>query len=461
MATMRMMNIKENRQHLYNSIAYILKPEKTECGLWIGGNAGVDKYEIYRTMIETKKEWGKPDGRQGYHYTINFPKGEVNEALAYKIIKQFCEEYLGDEYDYAFAIHNDRPHMHGHIVFNSVSRTTGYKYRYKKGDWEKSIQPITDRICKENGVKELVFDKENRINSKTPYLAKRNGKTEWMNIIRADIDNAIKRAADYQDFFSVMEQQMGYGIRWGYSYADKREYVTFHVPGGKNGRRDKSLGAGYKWEDIQQRILNRDFKDAKFLEPKVTSLKMSNLSYKKSRYQVRKIKRLHHAAHYHHLSNPFAIDQKQVREDMAEINKLRDDCRYLIKNEVHSVEQVQKRLQSVTEMEGYVKAEKNTALQSTMTDEAREYLKLEKRLRKIPADDDSFEEILNRMEELEDTVISILQSGQGVRELDQKLMQIRKEKRILMHCLKGTDPQLIIQPNVRKKVDEVIWKKKK
>lgn len=36
--------------------------------------------------------------------------------------------------------------MHCHIVFNSVGRYDGAKYRYVNGDWEKNIQPVTDEI---------------------------------------------------------------------------------------------------------------------------------------------------------------------------------------------------------------------------------------------------------------------------------------------------------------------------
>lgn len=46
------------------------------------------------------------------------------------------------------ALHNDRDHMHAHITFDSVSKNDGRKFHSPKGDWEKRIQPITDRICK-------------------------------------------------------------------------------------------------------------------------------------------------------------------------------------------------------------------------------------------------------------------------------------------------------------------------
>ena len=145
-------------RHLNNSIQYIMNPKKTEDGKLIGGNAGMTPKEVYQTMMDTKSDWEKLDGRQGYHYVISFKPGEASEETAYQVIKEFCEEYLGDDFDYVFSIHNDQKHMHGHIVFNSVNRMSGYKYRYENGDWGKFIQPITDRICERHGLPPLEFD---------------------------------------------------------------------------------------------------------------------------------------------------------------------------------------------------------------------------------------------------------------------------------------------------------------
>lgn len=72
MAVTVLKNIKQAKRgnpasHLKNSIEYILNPAKTEDGLWVGSNCGSTPAEIYNAMIETKREFGKEWGRQGYH----------------------------------------------------------------------------------------------------------------------------------------------------------------------------------------------------------------------------------------------------------------------------------------------------------------------------------------------------------------------------------------------------------
>lgn len=45
-------------------------------------------------------------------------------------------------------------------MFNSVSFRDGKKYHYKKGDWERYIQPITNRLCEEYGLSTIELEEE-------------------------------------------------------------------------------------------------------------------------------------------------------------------------------------------------------------------------------------------------------------------------------------------------------------
>lgn len=108
-----------NHGKLLKQIHYIMNPEKTESGLWTGSNCGNNEKEIYQTMIDTKSQFEKEWGRQGYHIVISFPPDEdVDEKTVYEFGKQFCQEYLKDNYEYCFAVHNDHEHLHCHIIFN-------------------------------------------------------------------------------------------------------------------------------------------------------------------------------------------------------------------------------------------------------------------------------------------------------------------------------------------------------
>ena len=170
LAVTKLMHMKEApavpHRHLANAVKYILDEKNNEAktcdGLYVGGNSGYDSADILKTFLDTKELFGKVHGRQGYHFVISFAPGETNADEAYQMTKEFAKKYLGENYDYVFAIHTDKKHIHSHLIFNSVSRTDGYKYRYENGDWERYIQPVTDEICMEHGLKPLKFEENKK-----------------------------------------------------------------------------------------------------------------------------------------------------------------------------------------------------------------------------------------------------------------------------------------------------------
>ena len=128
-----------------------MNPEKTQGGRLVGAiNCQADM--AFEQMMDTKKQFGKTDKRQGYHIILSFKEDEVEPDRAFEITQKFVAEYLGDAYEAVFVVHDNTDHVHSHIIFNSVSFVDGKKYRYEKGDWAKYIQPITNKLCQEYGL---------------------------------------------------------------------------------------------------------------------------------------------------------------------------------------------------------------------------------------------------------------------------------------------------------------------
>ena len=360
MAVTVLKNIKEARNrspsaHLKNAIRYIMNPEKTENRLWVGGNVGSEPEEIYRAMMDTKKDYGKQYGRQGYHFVISFAPGEADTETTYLVGKEFCRRYLGDNYDYVFAVHNDQHHSHCHIVFNSVNRMDGRKYRYINGDWEALIQPITDEICIKRGLPPLVFDRTAK-KGKTyaEQMAEKEGRMTGKELIRMDIDHAVACSESFEEFLQAM-RQMGYRIREGHSDAKGCDYLTYYAPGLDKGRRDYNLGRGYTREDIQKRIRG----EMLFVPQRIrlpTKPELQNL-WQKNRYSsIRRpyVIRVMYAV-FHHSLNPFEVDQKQVRKDLLEIDKLQEECSYLMDHSIGDLNQAEARMEELKEKERLLK----------------------------------------------------------------------------------------------------------
>lgn len=445
MGITKLMHMKEcanvPHTHLRNAIDYVLNQEKTKNGELVGGNSGLACGEILYHFLETKKEYGKLSGRQGYHYVISFAKGETDEQTAYAIVQAFCEQYLGDAYDYVFAIHNDKQHMHGHIIFNSVSRTTGYKYHYKKGDWEKDIQPVTDRLCRQHGLKPLCFEEERVGVSYAAWASKQENGFHWKDIVRADIDFAVRKSDSYEAFKDTLIR-MGYVLgREGVSKG--RSYLSLRASGMKRAWRTTNLGEGYDLKSIRERI--RFKKGADTYEELTEKMKVKAGALLQSAVLkgTRTYHRMYQAVNYYQLPNPYAVPAYRVRKDMQQLEKLLNECRYLKINHFVTIGQLTKRMQTVEEKLAVLCQERKTlyGIQHHLNAEQREaqiqYVLLQKQFQEaVESYNDRFEELeeqMQRYEQLYPKELLVLQSR--MERCQAEISALRKEKRMLQHLM--------------------------
>lgn len=445
-------------KYLYNSINYILNPGKTEGGLYVGGNSGSEADEVYQTMIDTKKEWNKLDKRQGYHFVISFAPGEASAEQAYDVLKDFCEEYLGDDYDYVFSIHTDQEHMHGHIVFNSVSRTDGYKYRYEKGDWEKKIQPVTDKVCEKYGLPKLKYEEDKRKGkSYAEHFAEKNGKPTLKKIIQADIDYVIARSDSYKEFAEQMKI-LGYRMRFG-------KKVTYYVPGYERGaRREDKLDAGYSTEEIKERIADKNIRHERtqVVSPKLLAAYDRGIRQvmpqKLTSYQSRRIEIFFRTGHFWDRKNPYAVNDADVRKSILHIEQMYEECVYILKNNIKSGDELSKRQKELERREEQIKGIRRTTYLMKEDETVRRYEELQSRLRKIPEQDDTFEELQEQMEKLEQELPAGFDELQKERRmLGEELSVIRNEKKILKRIQKSEEERKSQKKTVSQKTGGLFY----
>ena len=132
MAITKILNIKETKgrnpaTHLEIALNYIQNPDKTEKCVLVGSvNCLPDT--AFQQMVETKELYQKTGKRQGYHVIISFsPEENVTAEQAMYVLEHFAKDVLGDNYEAVYAVHTDRNHMHGHLIWNSVS-TVSYTH---------------------------------------------------------------------------------------------------------------------------------------------------------------------------------------------------------------------------------------------------------------------------------------------------------------------------------------------
>lgn len=237
-------------KHLANGLKYIMAPEKTEGGRYVSGNNCIPENALEQ-MLETKRHFGKMDKRQGYHLIISFGEEELTEITAFETVGEFVKEYLSSDYEAVYAIHNDTDHIHGHIVFNSVRCTDGYKYDYPKGEWENRIQPLVNRLCEERGLSVLDMEEVKEKRRQRQESVSESGTSEkklsGRNLrIKRDVDQAVKDADTYEEFLELLKC-MGYEL-------SGRRHLAVRETGAKRCRRLDSLGEEYTEEMLRLRI---------------------------------------------------------------------------------------------------------------------------------------------------------------------------------------------------------------
>ena len=115
---------------LQDALDYAANRDKTEQSCFESSYACTLE-TAFADMRQTKEQWHKPGGVQGYHLVQSFAAGEVTPELAHQIAKELADRVLGGQYEYVIGTHLNTGHIHSHIVWNSVSRIDGKKYHSK------------------------------------------------------------------------------------------------------------------------------------------------------------------------------------------------------------------------------------------------------------------------------------------------------------------------------------------
>ena len=212
MAITKILNIKESEgrnpaSHLKNALEYIQNPDKTEECVLVGGiNCLPDT--AFEQMEETKNIFHKTGKRQGYHVIISFsPEEKVTAEHAMYVLEHFAKDVLSDDYEAVYAVHTDREHMHGHLIWNSVSITTGKKYNSPKSNWKNHLQPITNKYCDELGL--AIMPAEYSRNPKNISRNKWEKEMSMKEIILRDAKMCAYAAGNVENFKYLMKR-LGY-----------------------------------------------------------------------------------------------------------------------------------------------------------------------------------------------------------------------------------------------------------
>ena len=239
--------VNEEKTYLETAVDYALDRGKTERVCFETAiNCGRDT--AYQDMMQTARRWGKQNRvRKGYHVIQSFRPGEVTPEQAHTIGVELAQRLLGGRYEVVVATHLDRSHLHNHVVFSAVSFVDGKMYRDTFRDYYEGIRGVSDALCREHGLS--IIEPSEAAVPQGQYQAQRHGRTTLRDVVRRDVDEAIRRSYSYADFFREM-RRMGYQVKSGANV----KHTAVRPPDGQRFIRLDSLGDGYNEAAIRGRV---------------------------------------------------------------------------------------------------------------------------------------------------------------------------------------------------------------
>lgn len=326
MAITKILNIMESEgrnpaSHLKNALEYIQNPDKTEECVLVGGiNCLPDT--AFEQKEETKNIFHKTGKRQGYHVIISFsPEEKVTAEQAMYVLEHFAKDVLSDDYEAVYAVHTDREHMHGHLIWNSVSMTTGKKYNSPKSNWKNHLQPITNKYCDELGLS--IMPAEYSKNPKNIRRDKWEKEMSMKEIILRDAKMCAYAAGNVEHFKYLMK-------RLGYVFK-KDAWMEVQAPGFRYYHKLAKLDEMFSEETLRHHVDMPWMAKPYFYSSDIRGLHRAKLSPFQKKFYA-KLYRLRIVE-----QKRFVVGGAKYTEDLKRFHRLQDEYLLLVNNDIKSV----------------------------------------------------------------------------------------------------------------------------
>ena len=326
MAITKILNIQESEgrnpaSHLKNALEYIQNPDKTEECVLVGGiNCLPDT--AFEQMEETKNIFHKTGKRQGYHVIISFsPEEKVTAEQAMYVLEHFAKDVLGDDYEAVYAVHTDREHMHGHLIWNSVSMTTGKKYNSPKGNWKNYLQPITNKYCDELGL--AIMPAEYSRNPKNISRDKWEKEMSMKEIILRDAKMCAYAAGNVEHFKYLMK-------RLGYVFK-KDAWMEVQAPGFRYYHKLAKLDEMFSEDMLRHHVDMPWMVKPYFYSSNIRGLHRTKLSPFQKKFYA-KLYRLRVVE-----QKRFVVGGAKYAGDLKRFHQLQDEYLLLVNNDIKSI----------------------------------------------------------------------------------------------------------------------------
>ena len=224
-----------------NVIGYVSNPKKTHQGELVTG-FGCNPETADGEFLLMKREYIAQTGRRrgkddviAYHLRQSFVPGEITPEEANRIGCELASRFTHGQHAYVVATHEDRRHVHSHIIISAVNLDCDRKFRNFWGS-SKAIRRLSDTLCIQNGLS-IIEQPKGHSKSYNKWLGN-EAKTSQRDGLREAIDAALARQPkDFEELLTML-QRGGWEVKRG-----KR--ISLKGKGQERFKRLDSLGEDY------------------------------------------------------------------------------------------------------------------------------------------------------------------------------------------------------------------------
>ena len=224
-----------------NVIGYVSNPKKTHQGELVTG-FGCNPETADGEFLLMKREYIAQTGRLrgkddviAYHLRQSFVPGEITPEEANRIGCELASRFTHGQHAYVVATHEDRRHVHSHIIISAVNLDCDRKFRNFWGS-SKAIRRLSDTLCIQNGLS-IIEQPKGHSKSYNKWLGN-EAKTSQRDGLREAIDAALARQPkDFEELLTML-QRGGWEVKRG-----KR--IGLKGKGQERFKRLDSLGEDY------------------------------------------------------------------------------------------------------------------------------------------------------------------------------------------------------------------------
>ena len=248
-----------------NCIEYVLRDQKTADGYVYMTGPAPEKLtwdSVYQAFLEEKKIWKKDNGRMYSHNIISFHKDEAithREALDFG--REFAEKWF-DGHQTLIAVHQDKDHVHIHMVTNTVNYANGRKLHNTRKDLQR-MKEFTNEMCAQRDLS--IAEKGRHFDGSSMELGEMiawdkdkyklltdDKKKSYLIDCGTAIIESVRNCFSKEAFQRNMEDH-----GWQTVWSDRRKHITFINKDGKKVR-DTNISRSFSM-DINKEALLHEF----------------------------------------------------------------------------------------------------------------------------------------------------------------------------------------------------------